>query len=213
MVSCSASDAVISSRRSSTLAANNLIVSTRTRNGDNNDRAIATCSTSASCAIGPRGNPRTTSGVKVASESQKSIASSDHCVTDLTKYCYEAFYVRSAEPETASFEREFKCTYGNCYRVLSNNVSLMFHLWAHVTSWSTTAGTDEQGMNEVLRICRCPQCLHIFPTVHRLQVHYTNVHGRKPAKNACVICEVTVEAVCIFSANILISRLQLTAPF
>ncbi|VDN07356.1 unnamed protein product [Thelazia callipaeda] len=110
---------------------------------------------------------------------------------------FNVLYYESYDPKGPAFESQlcnlkFSCTFGDCQMILSNNVSFMFHLWAHLSefNYSTTGFFKEREMDQ---FCRCPQCLHIFPTPYQLQVHFGNVHGSNPSASVCRICEITVE--------------------
>ncbi|EJW84316.1 zinc finger protein, partial [Wuchereria bancrofti] len=109
----------------------------------------------------------------------------------LDSYCYESYDPKAPPFEAQQFNVKFRCSVGSCRMLLSNNVSFMFHLWAHLTEFSYGSGPNCP--REMHRFCRCPQCLHLFPTAYRLQIHYDNVHSATPSSSTCKICEITVD--------------------
>ncbi|KAK6108355.1 hypothetical protein QQG55_31805 [Brugia pahangi] len=109
----------------------------------------------------------------------------------LDSYCYESYDPKAPPFEAQQFNVKFRCSVGSCRMLLSNNVSFMFHLWAHLTEFSY--GSSPNCPREMHRFCRCPQCLHLFPTAYRLQIHYNNVHSATPSSSTCKICEITVD--------------------
>ncbi|EFO24408.2 zinc finger protein [Loa loa] len=117
--------------------------------------------------------------------------SSSRRENNLDSYCYESYDPRAPPFEAQQFSAKFRCSVGNCRMLLSNNVSFMFHLWAHLTEFSY--GSSLNCPREMHRFCRCPQCLHLFPTAYRLQIHYDNVHSATPSSSTCKICEITVD--------------------
>ncbi|MCP9264770.1 Pogo transposable element with ZNF domain [Dirofilaria immitis] len=110
---------------------------------------------------------------------------------NLDSYCYESYDPKAPPFEAQQFSAKFQCSVENCRMLLSNNISFMFHLWAHLTEFNY--GTGLNCPREMHRFCRCPQCLHLFPTAYRLQIHYDNVHSVTPSSSTCKICEITVD--------------------
>ncbi|VDK83068.1 unnamed protein product [Litomosoides sigmodontis] len=119
------------------------------------------------------------------------IVLSSYRESSLDSYCYESYDPKAPPFEAQQFSAKFRCSVGNCRMLLSNNVSFMFHLWAHLTEFNYGSGFNCP--REVHRFCRCPQCLHLFPTAYRLQIHYDNVHSATPSSFTCKICEITVD--------------------
>ncbi|CAG9533265.1 unnamed protein product [Cercopithifilaria johnstoni] len=119
------------------------------------------------------------------------VLSSSRRESTLDSYCYESYDPKAPPFEAQQFNAKFRCSVGNCRMLLSNNVSFMFHLWAHLTEFSYGSGLNCP--REMHRFCRCPQCLHLFPTAYRLQIHYDNVHSATPSSSTCKICEITVD--------------------
>ncbi|VBB33214.1 unnamed protein product [Acanthocheilonema viteae] len=119
------------------------------------------------------------------------VLSSSYRESSLDSYCYESYDPKAPPFETQQFNAKFRCSVGNCRMLLSNNVSFMFHLWAHLTEFNYGSGLNCP--REMHRFCRCPQCLHLFPTAYRLQIHYDNVHSATPSSSTCKICEITVD--------------------
>uniref|UniRef100_A0A915Q105 C2H2-type domain-containing protein n=1 Tax=Setaria digitata TaxID=48799 RepID=A0A915Q105_9BILA len=119
------------------------------------------------------------------------ISSSLRKENSLDSYCFESYDPKAPPFEAQQFIAKFRCSVGKCRMTLSNNVSFMFHLWAHLTEFS--CGNGINCPREMHRFCRCPQCLHLFPTPYRLQIHYDNVHSATPSSSTCKICEITVE--------------------
>uniref|UniRef100_A0A0R3RIS1 C2H2-type domain-containing protein n=1 Tax=Elaeophora elaphi TaxID=1147741 RepID=A0A0R3RIS1_9BILA len=120
------------------------------------------------------------------------VLSSSRRENSLDSYCYESYDPKAPAFEAQQFNAKFRCSVGNCRMLLSNNVSFMFHLWAHLTEFNYGGGLNCP--REMHQLCRCPQCLHIFPTAYRLQIHYDNVHSVTPSSSTCKICEITVDA-------------------
>ncbi|VDO26460.1 unnamed protein product [Onchocerca flexuosa] len=121
----------------------------------------------------------------------KNDLSSSRRENSLDSYCYESYDPKAPPFEAQQFSAKFRCSVGNCRMLLSNNISFMFHLWAHLTEFSYGSGLNCP--REMHRFCRCPQCLHLFPTAYRLQIHYDNVHSATPSSSTCKICEITVD--------------------
>uniref|UniRef100_A0A8R1Y510 C2H2-type domain-containing protein n=1 Tax=Onchocerca volvulus TaxID=6282 RepID=A0A8R1Y510_ONCVO len=121
----------------------------------------------------------------------KNDLSSSRRENNLDSYCYESYDPKAPPFEAQQFSAKFRCSVGNCRMLLSNNISFMFHLWAHLTEF--TYGSGLNCPREMHRFCRCPQCLHLFPTAYRLQIHYDNVHSSTPSSSTCKICEITVD--------------------
>uniref|UniRef100_F1KWH4 Pogo transposable element with ZNF domain n=1 Tax=Ascaris suum TaxID=6253 RepID=F1KWH4_ASCSU len=109
----------------------------------------------------------------------------------LNAYCYESFDPKAPPFEPQTFNARFKCCYERCRKVLSNNVSLMFHVWTHVVCGRPSEGEDSLSRLELASLC--PQCLIIFPTPFAMQAHYVDVHSEKPSTATCNVCEITVE--------------------
>lgn len=100
---------------------------------------------------------------------------------------------RSAKNMVTNFSCRIclQCTFGKCRALLSNNISYMFHLWAHITNYPL----DYSSLNSSRSMRSCPQCLHVFPTPFRSLTHYNNVHVANVSSVTCRICEITVDTV------------------
>uniref|UniRef100_A0A915B2X7 C2H2-type domain-containing protein n=2 Tax=Parascaris univalens TaxID=6257 RepID=A0A915B2X7_PARUN len=109
----------------------------------------------------------------------------------LNAFCYESFDPKAPPFEPQTFNARFKCCYERCRKILSNNVSLMFHVWTHVVCGRPSEGEDSLSRLELASLC--PQCLTIFPTPFAMQAHYVDVHSENPSTATCNVCEITVE--------------------
>uniref|UniRef100_A0A915EU17 C2H2-type domain-containing protein n=1 Tax=Ditylenchus dipsaci TaxID=166011 RepID=A0A915EU17_9BILA len=109
------------------------------------------------------------------------------------------------------FPGQFKCTYNGCRKRLRNNVTFMYHLWAHVNKQKPNVGEDaditnlqltsgsldtptEQIKDDVARLRTCPECLVMQPSPHRMHLHYHRVHKYDKLMSSqdlaiCNICE------------------------
>ncbi|VDN08090.1 unnamed protein product [Thelazia callipaeda] len=110
---------------------------------------------------------------------------------------FDVLYYESYDPNAPPFDRQtcklkFSCTVGDCKMILSNNVSFIFHLWAHLSefNYSTTGFMIERELDQLYR---CPQCLRIFPTPYEMQFHFGNVHGPDLSAPICRICEIVIK--------------------
>ncbi|VDK42024.1 unnamed protein product [Anisakis simplex] len=124
----------------------------------------------------------------------------------LASYCYESFDPKAPPFEPQTFSAKFKCSYGSCRKVLSNNVSLMVHVWSHLIYDSDNGDNDksdsEHDSDDDCVTKRgqsltftCPECLESFGTSHLMQIHYDQVHSEEPADDTCFVCESVVEPV------------------
>uniref|UniRef100_A0AC34GVQ7 C2H2-type domain-containing protein n=1 Tax=Panagrolaimus sp. ES5 TaxID=591445 RepID=A0AC34GVQ7_9BILA len=90
------------------------------------------------------------------------------------------------------FAGQFRCTSLNCNKVLSNNVSFMYHLWAHVGFFQKrdySAENEEMTDEKFTRICTI--CLRMFETACEKTKHYLEVHrGVATVNGFCHMCEI-----------------------
>uniref|UniRef100_A0AC34F8A8 C2H2-type domain-containing protein n=1 Tax=Panagrolaimus sp. ES5 TaxID=591445 RepID=A0AC34F8A8_9BILA len=89
------------------------------------------------------------------------------------------------------FAGQFRCTSLNCNKVLSNNVSFMYHLWAHIAFFQRREfSTDYDQMTDEKFTRMCPVCLTVFETAFEKTRHYLEVHrGVFATYRLCHICE------------------------
>uniref|UniRef100_A0A0N5AYQ5 C2H2-type domain-containing protein n=1 Tax=Syphacia muris TaxID=451379 RepID=A0A0N5AYQ5_9BILA len=99
--------------------------------------------------------------------------------------CFEP----NAPPLSATYiNNNFKCGVEGCSAILSNNISLMFHLWSHLVNLQPYG--LKSSISELEKIRMCPQCLTVFPTCNQLQNHYIDVHEKSFSSSTCLTCEI-----------------------
>uniref|UniRef100_A0A914YCP5 C2H2-type domain-containing protein n=1 Tax=Panagrolaimus superbus TaxID=310955 RepID=A0A914YCP5_9BILA len=89
------------------------------------------------------------------------------------------------------FAGQFRCTSLNCNKVLSNNVSFMYHLWAHIAFFQRREfSTDYDQMTDEKFTRMCSVCLTVFETAFEKTRHYLEVHrGVFATYRLCHLCE------------------------
>ncbi|KAI1727695.1 zinc finger protein [Ditylenchus destructor] len=136
-------------------------------------------------------------------------------IRQLSENYLEAYPTAGQNERDDEFPGQFKCTYNNCGKHLRNNVTFMYHLWAHVirqkpyveedvtnlqlTSQSN-ATFDQPIKDDVNRLRTCPECLLIQPSPHRMHLHYHRVHkfDKLLSSQDLAICNIC-ESVCQFA--------------
>uniref|UniRef100_A0A7E4ZSW0 C2H2-type domain-containing protein n=1 Tax=Panagrellus redivivus TaxID=6233 RepID=A0A7E4ZSW0_PANRE len=109
---------------------------------------------------------------------------------------YTTFHV--SEPPVGSlmsdndeYTGQFRCTALNCDKILPNNVSFMFHMWAHVAYYTKHEYTkDQDAMSDEKFHRMCPCCWNVFENAYDRTQHYLYVHRNIfQSPNTCHICE------------------------
>ncbi|KAI1720085.1 zinc finger protein [Ditylenchus destructor] len=120
-------------------------------------------------------------------------------IRQLSETYLEAYPTGGQTERDDEFLGQFKCTYNNCGKHLRNNVTFMYHLWAHLTSKSD-ATFEQQIKDDVTRLRTCPECLLIQPSPHRMHLHYHRVHkfDKLLSSQDLAICNIC-ESVCQFA--------------
>uniref|UniRef100_A0A914HJ08 C2H2-type domain-containing protein n=1 Tax=Globodera rostochiensis TaxID=31243 RepID=A0A914HJ08_GLORO len=141
---------------------------------------------------------------------------------DLSIFCNT--YVEARDKQTCIIDEEcigqFQCSFQNCAKRLKNNVTFMYHIWAHIAQQKPTkddrrinlqillaehtggncAGDDiftaKDQRSDVSRLHTCPECLLEQPTLYRARLHYHRVHkrGKRPLletkRNKLIVCNI-----------------------
>ncbi|PAV60363.1 hypothetical protein WR25_07836 isoform B [Diploscapter pachys] len=107
----------------------------------------------------------------------------------LSRYTFEAYAKDNMQEDAPTMaDASFRCTFGQCKRVIRGNVDFVCHIWAHLT---TARGADKE-RNDLGIMSTCPQCIARFRTPNMMQVHYTRCHSRQKEAvqtGTCWICE------------------------